>query len=230
MIEFCQAGNLKAILENDSLPAALKPYISRIQALYKPAPSPTKQSISKLLPINRDVLDLLVTFLNEINDQYFKWTLPEKWCLLSRIEAKGFAPVTAQAIFHHRIKHQGVTFSTFSTNQDTSIIMFKASKSSTNFGKITSIFEHRRTLKSLQEIVDTWVCVEMFPCLPKTADTFSRLNFPDVQAHVRIWNPTKLTLIKLDQIVCHCGWMVYDGMKISPRCKSPTIGLISINR
>lgn len=233
MKAFCRAGNLSALLKDTSLPEALKPYATRLQALHEPAP-PVKKKLSNstLEPIETRILSLLTEYLNKEKVDGCLWILPEEWCKRTKTENRGCSPLNPRAIFYKSIQHIDVTFSTFTENPNNSFISFKSQECKDDcFGRIFSIFVHRRSPKSSQNVVDTWLHVQKFPPLPsKSYDPMLQAKAPDVQVYLRAWGPTQNVVIKLEEVVSHCSWIMYKSHELRRDLNFPTVALVSMER
>ncbi|KAH9818308.1 hypothetical protein DFH28DRAFT_888639 [Melampsora americana] len=231
---FCRAGNLATVIQSNNLPDPVKPYISKLQSLYEPKePTPKRLSNSKMQPLEEDVLDLLVKRLNGQENHIYKWMKPNELCLLSNIEAMGCAAVQPQVFYHKQVIHDGVAYSTFINNQDDSFVIFKAAKTGTKrFGRIISIFTHCQSAAPNQKVLVTWLHVQSFPPIPahlKKFNPFHLAQAPDVQAHLCSWAPTEDCLIRIDEILAHCAWVMYRPGELR-RIDIPTVGLVSTVR
>lgn len=160
--------------------------------------------------------------------------LPHDWCLLSKNECKGFAPVSPHAHFHKHWVHQDVTYSTFTHSPKNSFVVFKlrsAQNEATEFGRIFFIFTHRRSPTASENLLDTWIYIQCFPELPSGCyNPFSNLQVDDVQFNIRAWGPTKDKIIKMDKLVAHCVWMMYTSGEIHKELRVPTVALVSMER
>lgn len=233
LINYCRAGNLSALLKDDTIPDALQGYAERLASLQKPSkPKEKRTSNSKFQHMDNIVLNMLVNYLNCQEDESCRWMVPDKWSLLSKSEAVGVSPVTSQATFYHQVEHQGVLYSTFTANQNNSLVVLKPdSKGDLSFGRIFSIFNHRRSLISGKHYFDTWVHIQSFPNLPaKAFNPFDQIKSPNVQAHLRLWGPTEDRLVKINEISAHCAWIMYKPGEIHESIKFRTIALVCMNR
>lgn len=230
--DFCRVGNVSALMQDDLLPDALQPYITKIRSLYDPPPPPSKHpSNSKVEPLKSRIMNLLIKRLNSQNSDSCTWLLPEQWATLAGDDCIGFAPTPARASFHKHIKHNGVNFSPFSDKPDDSFIVFKKSNGVQLFGRISSVFTHRRSPTATSHIVDTWVYVQQFPELPSDLyNPFKLVDFPFIQAHLCLWTPTVDQLIRLEEVVAHCTWLMFKPGEISEDLKVPTVGLLRMER
>lgn len=229
---YCQAGNLSALMNDDKLPDVLKPYKTRLEALYNSPPSmPKLLSNSDRQALDDNVLNLLVKLLNDEKKETCVWMRPQEWCMLSPHESKGFALVPAHAYFSKNIFHKEVTYSTFTQSPKNSFIVFKSRTGGTKFGRIFSIFTHRRAPKPLENIFDTWLYIQCFPKLPSEMyNPLSKLKVHDVQFHIRSWGPTEDRLIKASEVVAHCSWVMYRPGEIHKELRVPTVALVSMER
>lgn len=77
----------------------MTPYLARLQSLYEPTePTPKRLSNSNMQPIRHDILKLLVERLNsQLEDNGFKWMIPEDYTLLAEDSALGYEPLQPQA-------------------------------------------------------------------------------------------------------------------------------------
>ncbi|KAH9808404.1 hypothetical protein DFH28DRAFT_1196264, partial [Melampsora americana] len=232
---YCSAGNLAALLKDCKLPGPLKQYTTRLQSLYEPEERrPRRTSNSKMITIENNVLKMLISQLNGQKDEVFQWMMPEDFCLLDRDEAVGFRPVQPRGIFHKQITHKDVSYSTFSGSQKDSFITFRCSETNQiGFGRIFSIFTHSRLSKNSENVSQTWLQVQCFTELParlKKFDPFDQIDAPDVQICLRAWLPTKDCMVKLEEIVAHCAWMMYKPGVIHRQLDIPTVALVSTER
>lgn len=205
---YCRAGNLSALFDDNKLPEVLKPYKTRLQALYDSSPPKSKP----LSNPNRQALDInilkhLVQRLNSDRKNKCVWMLPQEWCLLSEHESKGFAPVPAHAHFINNLVHREVSYSSFTQSPKNSFIVFKSrsnDKEVVEYGRIFSIFTHRRAPTSSENLFDTWLYVQCFPKLPSGCyNPFSNIQVDDIQFDIRAWGPTKDIIVRVDEVVAH---------------------------
>lgn len=232
LISFCRAGNLSALLKDDAVPDTLKPYIRRLAALYEnPEAVPKRLSNTTMKPLNNQILHMLVKCLNEADDGC-EWMAPNSWAVLSKEEAIGRSPVQAQAIYHQKILHKDVLYSTFQTNQNNSFVACNTIENAPRiFGRISCIFQHRRSPSPGKHIFDNWVYLQCFPPLPKGLNNpFSRLKSPNLQAYLRSWSPTKDRLVKLEDIQAHCVWIMYPPGEIHKDLQISTVALVVMQR
>ncbi|KAH9818359.1 hypothetical protein DFH28DRAFT_888421, partial [Melampsora americana] len=233
---YCRAGNLSALLKDkDQLPEGLNPFITQLCALYESVePPPKKVTNSKLLPLSNTILNLLVKRLNEQHLEECIWVTPEKFTSLSETSNIGYAPVIPRAMLYKRVEHKGVWFSQFSESQADSFIKFKSrSHGSHNFGRINTIFLHRRAPHPSNNIFNTWLHVQSFPALGSALsnhDPFFRISMPAIQASLRVWQPTEDIIIRLDEVVAHCSWVMYKSGEINEHLDFPTVALLSMER
>lgn len=221
-----------ALIEDDKLPDTLKPYTSRLQALYKPPlRRPRRPSNSKVSPLSNDVLNLLVDYLNNTKKEPCVLRRPDDWALLSKSDSIGCSPVAARAQFYKQVEHTDGLISTFTQNPDNCCIYFKDSKASDCFARVYSIFSHSRTSLSSGISTDIWLHVQCFPDLPPTHhNPFDLTNQPEVQCALRLWIPTKQKLIKLNEVISQCVWIMFKPEEINQNVNVSTIGLIILKR
>lgn len=229
---FCRAGNLAGILEDEKLPEALHPYISRLKGLYEPSPKLRRQvSNSKMESLDPVILKSLTKRLNKQRQDDCIWVMPEKWALMSKESSLGFSPVAAQGIFYNQVSHLDVNFSTFKASRKDSFIIFNSLQGETCFGRIHSIFTHRRSPEPNKSTKDTWLCVQAFrPLSPSQYNPFSRIDAPDVQVEIRLWEKPESVLVRLDEVVAHCAWMMYKPGLIHKSLNVSTVALVSMER
>lgn len=229
---FCRAGNLAGILEDEKLPEALHPYISRLKGLYEPSPKLRRQvSNSKMESLDPVILKSLTKRLNKQRQDDCIWVMPEKWALMSKESSLGFSPVAAQGIFYNQVSHLDVNFSTFKASRKDSFVIFKSLQGDTCFGRIYSIFTHRRIPEPNKIKKDTWLCVQAFrPLSPSQYNPFSRIDAPDVQVEIRLWEKPESVLVRLDEVVAHCAWMMYKPGLIHKSLNVSTVALVSMER
>lgn len=161
--------------------------------------------------------------------------LPQYWCLLSKEASMFSAVVPAQAHVFKQFVHNDVAYSTFTQSPKNSFIIFRSRSTDneevTEFGRIFSIFTHRRASKPSQNILDTWLHVHCFPDLPSASyNPFKELETQDVEFHIRAWGPTDDRIISINDVVAHCAWMMYRPGEIHKDLKVPTVALISMER
>lgn len=229
--KFCRASNLSALIEDDKLPEALKQFSSRLKALYLPPERRRNQpSNSKLTALSDDVLELLVDYLNKSHREECIWLSPEDWASLSKSDSIGYSPVPARAQFHKRVQHTDGYISTFTQNPDDCIVYFKTPEGTDCFARVFSIFSHCRAAVTSQNTTDLWLCVQCFPPLPrKLPNPFNTSDF-EVQCALRMWSPTETKLIKLDEVIAQCAWVMYKPGDLNRHVNVPTIGMVILNR
>ncbi|KAH9813410.1 hypothetical protein DFH28DRAFT_897000, partial [Melampsora americana] len=227
---FGRAGNLAALLEDDKLPDSLRPYTSRLRSLISSSHSHEKRlSNSKVIPLRDNILDLLVERMNNPGVKNCKWVTPEEWSLYPESESIEVSPVHPQAIFHQQVRQDDATYSTFTQNPKNCIVMFKSQDGVKMFGRIFSIFTHHQPSKSSQSVLETWFHIQCFPEVPKTNyNPFKRIEteWPDARFYLRSWGPTQDKLVRLDEVVAHCAWVMYKPREIH-EINIPTIALVS---
>lgn len=232
--DYCRAGNLSALLKNDELPEHLQIYATRYESLYTHRKRCDSRgwSNSKLQSLDDNVMRMLVTRLNGEGDDACKWLIPEKWCLLSKEQALGFAPLQARGYFYKRVSHKNVSYSTFTANPDDSCVMFKTRSSTEyHFGRIFQLFIHRRAPDSSNNKFDTWAHIQKFPLIPKGVyNPLSKTDTTDVNIHLRAWGPTENDLIRLEEIICHCSWIMYKGTEVHKKLGIPVVALVAMQR
>lgn len=233
MRNFCRAGHLSALLKEDQFPEALKPYTARVESLFDPHPAmPRKLSNSTLEPVDSTVLFLMKDYLNNENQDGCQWVLPHEWCTKSESQTEGVSAIPPRAFFYNQVDHSGVPFSTFTGNPNNSFVTFKSRTSKKRmFGRIFSIMLHHRSPKPSQNLMDTWLLVQSFPSLPKSMfDPMSQVDSPDVQVHLRAWSPTENVLIKLQEVIAHCSWIMYKAHGLHNQLSYQSVALVSMER
>lgn len=234
LISFCRAGKLSALLQDDTkLPEKLKPYISRLQALYESPPAKPKEIFtSQLEALNENVLSLLVERLNNQRQENCTWVTPKVWTSFSSDDALGYAPVPPRAFFQKRIHHHDVTYSTFETNPNDTFVSFKSfSDKSESFGRISKIFGHRRSPFVGENINDTWFLIHVFrPLKSSQRNPFAAIKIPDIQTHLRLWAAPEDRIVRLDEIVAHCSWLMYKPKELDEDVNVGTVALVSMLR
>lgn len=233
MKSFNRAGNIASILEDENLPEALKPYVSRLKALYEPPESLGRRaSNSKMEMIEPGILDLLTTRLNSQAQEDCTWVTPETWASMSKQSSLGFAPVSARALFYNHVRHLDVKFSTFKESRKDSFILFKSlHKGRRCFGRIQKILVHRRNPDRNKNIKDTWLYVHLFRQLsPNQYNPFARIKEPNVPVELRLWETPESVLVRLDEVIAHCAWMMYSPASIHKSLKVSTVALLSMER
>lgn len=219
-------------MEDHKLPDALDEFISRIQSLYKPPMRQARRpSISKLSSLPDNLLNLLVEYLNDTKEEECIWLRPNDWVSLIQSESIGYSPLSAQAQFHKRIEHLDGLVSTFTDNPDNSCIYFKNSDGTDAFGRVFSIFSHFRAPAPSQNVTDVWLHVKCFP--PLISQYYNPFNFPEhveVQCALRMWSPTVDKLIKLNDVIAQCTWIMYKAGEMNKYVDVPTIAMIILKR
>lgn len=144
LINFCRSGNLSALLKDEKLPMFLLPYLKRLRTLYEPMVQRVKDlSNSRMMPLDKKTLKMLVGCLNTENSDGCIWIDPCKWAELKDEEAIAFSPVQAKAVAYKQVQHNDVSYSTFHTGQNNSFVLTKPdSEGICKFGRIISIFLH----------------------------------------------------------------------------------------
>lgn len=232
---YCSAGNLAALLKDCKLPGPLTKYTTRLQSLYAPEDRrPRRGSNSKKTTIDDHVLEMIIERLNGQKDEWFQWIMPEDFCLLRNDEAIGVRPLHPRGIFHKQVTYKDVSYSTFSGSQKDSFITFRCENNQVGFGRIFSIFTHYRLSENSETLSQTLLQVQCFPKLPailKQFDPFKLIDAPpDTQICLRMWGPTRDCVIKLEEIVAHCAWMMYKPGLIHRQLNIPTVALVSTER
>lgn len=159
---------------------------------------------------------------------------PHDWSLLPDDEAFAYVPVQPRGTFCNRIMHKGVSYATFTASQIDSFVIFTSiSSGKIAFGRIFSIFTHRRSPKPDKHCFDTWLHIQRFPAIPPKLEKFNPFNLakaPDVQCYLRAWGPPEDCLVRIDNVLAHCTWMVYQAGELHKKLDIPTVGLISTER
>lgn len=231
--KFCRAANLTTLLQDHKVPESLKPYTERIKVLIEPKPPVAKkQSNSKLEQLDNKILSLLIETLNRQKSKSCVWVPPDLWCSYSKDRMVGHSPCPARAILHTHVEKNDVTFSSLRANMKNSVIIFNLqSTGSESFGRITKIFTHRRSPRPDENLMDTWLHVQIFSPVPRQFyNPFEHIKEPDVQAHLRLWYTTTEEVIRLDDVIAHCAWLMYQPGEIKGDIKVPTIALVSMKR
>lgn len=226
--QFCRASNLLALMEDDRLPEDLGPYSSRLQALFKPpSRKPRRPSNSRLSPLSDNLLNLLVNYLNGTKKEECIWLRPDNWASLTKDVSLAYAPVPARGQFSKRVEHTNGFISTFTDNPDNSCVYFKNPDGTDMFGRVFSIFSHSRAPVQGQHITDVWIHVQCFPPLPSTHyNPFNSADQVDLQCALRMWSPTQDKLIKIDEVIAQCTWIMYKAGEMNSSVDVPTIGII----
>ncbi|KAH9820789.1 hypothetical protein DFH28DRAFT_883987, partial [Melampsora americana] len=231
---FCRAGNLAALLQDvDKLPEALRPYIDQLKALYEPtSPRPRRLSNSKFESLDEEDLACLIRRLNDQGTDECIWVSPREWVAFKEDEGLGKAPVPPRAQFYNKIEHNDVSFSVFEKNLNDSFVVFRSrSDGFDSFGRIAKIFVHRRSPETKKTIIQTWLRVQTFkPIQQSQYDPFKRLDMPDMNVHLRAWDDPEDRLVKLDEVVAHCSWLMYKPKLLHSDLKISTVALVSMVR
>lgn len=233
MKSFCRAGNLVSILQDEKLPELLKPYVTRLKSLYEsPGKLHRRVSNSKMEKLDPIILNMLIERLNAQRKEDCTWVAPERWVSMSKQSSLGFAPVAARVLFYDQVTHLDVNFSVFIASRKDSFISYRSLHGGCKrFGRIHHIFVHRRTPEPNMNIKDTWLYVHSFHPLSRDQyDPFSRINEPNVQAALRLWAEPEGVLVRLDEIVAHCAWMIYNPGSIHKTLMVPTVALLSMEQ
>lgn len=239
MKDSCRSANLSALLHEDRLPDLLKPYLGSLKNLLYPkpfVPKTTKHFDDVFQPLSSQLHADLVDRLNTEHAEDHLWIASDDWCDLSEEDSKRYSPVASQATFHGRIQHHGVSFATFTENPNNSVVHVKLARSGTVlFGRITSLFTHQRktSLGIGCPKIDTWASVQYFsPVPPRHYNPFSEFSQSQsaMQVHLRLYDPGLPQLIRLEEIVCHCAWLVYEPCEIHEELNLSSIALVSLDR
>ncbi|KAH9823451.1 hypothetical protein DFH28DRAFT_880873 [Melampsora americana] len=206
--------------------------LSRINALLPQIHIPTW--IARPCPVlGKKIFQQLVQRLNSQRVDNRMWIASTEWCLLSSAESDGYSPVVSSAQHVPRITREGLIFSTASDNLDNSIVHIRSLQGNTvSFGQIIKIFHHRRVpVQGRPPVTDTWMTIKTFPPIPMSKlNPFRTLDHSDMQAHLRLDVPQSPTLVHIDEIVAHCGWISYGSGEVTPQLKMKTIALVSLDR
>lgn len=222
-------------MENEKLPDALKPYLSRLRSVYEPIKRvPKRLSNSNMQPIRTDMLEKLAKRLSKEDQETCQWMIPDKLSLLSEEDALAYEPLPPQAFFYKWMMHRDVSYSTFSASQNDSFIEFKTSCTGTQrYGRIFSIFIHHRSPTQSENLLDTWLHVQSFPPIPTSLENFNPFRHTygfHTQACLRAWGPTEDCIVKLDEVVAHCSWVLFKPGELNLNLKIHTVGLVSMAR
>jgi hypothetical protein len=184
-------------------------------------------------PVRADILKKLGERLNN-EDQQYQWMVPDELCLLSEDDALGYESLQPQAFFYKRIMHNSVSYASFSNSQNDSFIEFKIGTTGVHaYGRIFSIFIHRRSPTRSENIFDTWLHVQRFPQIPTSLEKFNPFRHTKgfhTQTCLRAWGPTEDCIVRLDEIVAHCSWVMFKAGEINSQLKIATVGLVSMAR
>ncbi|EGG02330.1 uncharacterized protein MELLADRAFT_110191 [Melampsora larici-populina 98AG31] len=155
------------------------------------------------------------------------WRRPDEWALLSKSDSIGYSPVAARAQFYKQVEHTDGLISTFTQNPDNCCIYFKDSKGSDCFARVYSIFSHSRTSVPSGIATDTWLHVQCFPHLPPTHRNPFDLTHPsEVQCALRLWSSTEQKIIKLNEVIAQCVWIMFKPGEMDQNVDVSTIGFI----
>lgn len=231
---FCRAGNLSALLQDEEkLPEELRRYIPQLKSFYEQQnPKPRRMSNSQLEPLSERILALLIRRLNDDKCDNCKWLAPKVWATLSSDDALGFAPVPARACFHKRVEHRGITYSNFESNPNDSFVVFRSrSDTSDCFGRISKIFQHRRSPMFGENIIDTWLQIQCFKPIPSSSSNpFARVKMPDMNMHLQVWDAPEDRMVRLNEIIAHCSWLMYKPRELNRNLNISTVALVSMIR
>lgn len=222
-----------ALIEDGKIPDSLGQYSSRIQALYKqPSSRPKRLSNSNNSPLSDEVLCMLVEYLNNSTEEECIWIRPDHWAALDKSDLIAYAPVPARGQFYKRYKYKDGLVSTFTDNPDNSIIYFKNADGTNNlFGRVFSIFSHLRAPAQSKKTTDIWIHVQSFPLLPREhSNPFDSDDNVELKCALRMWGPTENKLIKLNDIIAQCSWIMYKAGEMKKNVDIPTIGMIILDR
>lgn len=113
-----------------------------------------------------------------------------------------------------------------------SVIEFKSQfTGNISFGPIAKIFTHRRSPEPDNNIINTWLQVQIFPPVPhRSYNPFASIKEPDVQAHLRMWYTASYEVILLEDVIAHCSWLMYEAGELHKDVHVPTISLVSMSR
>lgn len=232
---FGRLGNLAALLKDQRVPALLQPYLTRLLSIIEPIPfvAHTASSLPSDQAIEAKIYRQLIKHMNSQSLDNSAWISAADWTFMSLEEKRVCAPVRASAKFISTVKHKEVTFSTFSHSKNDSVVQVNSGINSTmSFGRIVSIFIHRRLPAGLKKpIDDTWVVIQHFlPVPPSKPNCFLALNEPDLQAHLRLNMFSEPSIHHINHIVSHCAWVEYRAREITHQLDMPTVGLVSVDR
>lgn len=232
---FGRLGNLSALLKDNRVPTLLKPHLSRLLAIIEPVQfvSKTTSSLPSEQAIESTLYRQLIKHLNNQTVDNCAWTSAANWTFLSSREKQVCAPVRASAKFLSNVTYKDINFSTFSHSKNDSVIQVNSGPGGAmSFGRIVSIFVHRRLLVGQKlPVDDTWVVVQYFPPIPPSnPNCFLALGEPDLQAYLRLDALAEPTIIHINQIVSHCAWIEYKAREITRQLEMPTIALVSVDR
>lgn len=232
---FGRLGNLAALLKDNRVPTLIQPYLSRLISIIEPTPfvAKTFSSLPSEQPIDSKIYTQLIKHMNAKSLDNCAWISATDWTFLNTAEKGVCAPVRASGKMISHVSHKNVTFSTFSHNKNDSVVQVALdSNGSYSFGRITSIFVHRRLpVGQKNPIDDTWVVLQKFrPLPPSKPNCFLALGEPDLQAYLRLNMLEEPSLVHLSQIVSHCAWIEFKPKEITDGLNMPTIGLVSVDR
>lgn len=236
---FTRASNLRALLNQpDLLPASLTSLITKVMNTEPMRnesdflPSTTGLSYQPFL--SDHLLRLLVAQINLLgppnhitSDQHHQLT-PARQNL--------FHPINGKHKPLKRYRRENITYSTFKENSRNSLVKLDATHfpACQQFGFIDSIFEHSYISADQVRKVHTWFAIKPLPDIPShLTNPFREINSPAMQVDLRLPpddNPTCTILAQVHSIETLCAWTRYKPGEVHVQLKTPTIGLVSLNK
>lgn len=232
MTNFCRAGNLKALLKSQKMPASLEPLLPQLQALNTPMPAATQIPSTKTRRSTIDGLlfEQLVDRLNELfPEPGCKWIASDKWAQKKKSEAKTFLPVNSS--INNCACHlvDNLLYSTFKSNPSNSCIALWANLKAA-FGIIDQIFQHLFSADHKTR-THTWFVLKPLNPLPHTDfNPFAYLSKYHMQTSLKVLDKTVRHIIHSDEIMSHCAWLEYGPREVSPKITTTSMALVSLDR
>ncbi|MBW0479632.1 hypothetical protein O181_019347 [Austropuccinia psidii MF-1] len=234
---FCQNGNLRAILNSEKLPPGLHPYTSGLNRAYKQVPlvCQTAASHKNTHTLPTVLFKKLIEQLNvHCVEDSCTCTASSNWLQLKGEDSRRFVPVNSQVEPLNYVKsvRSDVSYSTFQSSPDNSVVCLKPSRSGQLVGFIDQIFKHRRFTQSKQVRIDTWLVVKPFPPVPPTfQNPFLPLYKYDTNLQFCLFTTQDQdqVVVQLDQILAHCAWIEYAPHEISAELDLATVALTCLD-
>lgn len=231
--KFCEAGNLKSLLEVPHLPASMEPFVGQLRSYFDPIPlTATTNDRSREDALDDQLFKDLILKINE------KFPIKNKaWVSSNHYSAmKGnrshFVPITSRATFlksHTKIEE---IYSPFHVNENNCTVSFK-NGSKTSHGRIESIFEHSRTGPDNEVSRDVFFAIKPLAPIntPVACDPFIQLSDYEMQVALLRFHPkVDMRIFHESEILFHCAWIEFKAGELSKEIQFETIAAVVLDR
>lgn len=231
--KFCQAGNLRALLERPDLPSSLDPFIRQLRAYYDP--QPFEPSFNNHRVENSLDENLYMGLINKINEKFSiqgrTWIASSEYSKKQPCDRLHYAPVTSRTAFFKNHSIGDVVYSTTAENEHNSVLALKENLR-TSYGRIEYIFQHVRSLPSGERFTDIFFAIKLLlPTPPGAGNPFEQLDKYEMQVFLCMCLPEeRLVVFHESEIISHCAWIKLGPQEASEKIDFDTIAIVLLDR